>query len=354
MTSKSERTSPQGAEPEAEASLPKRAHLESPEQDDAKSALRAAVDAGVRGGKLLDDEDAAQLCLISDTMLEASRLAIIAQGYPEPEVREIEEYVGMTHKILVFGTKEGDYLADAARDCATRGQEVVYNPFGLIGVNSCEAQFSSIHQWIEVSNEMIVSGRLDSVWVHERSHAIVDWLRSCGIDHPQHGKLEWEPPPKLRNLPYAGNCHFDELLGHKEEVVDRILRLNLGNDTINVEPLKSLRRASYDGLSVAVVLSHGVVNGLSVVLDQLVEIAKDPNNEVATTQLSGRGETLAIRNRRTFQDSLLMWESKEIPQGPGITPKSNSSLMVKLRAGPPKLNIDFELADRKWLEKRVL
>jgi hypothetical protein len=230
-------------------------------------------------------------------------------------------------------------LGEFARDCAGRGQTLVYQPLKLLEDRSILALFDKLEGWLSVSHTMLVSGQLDDTWIHERTHAVIDHLLDSGVDHVLHGVFVSKDKSPLHSLLYGDICSFDEILACKEELKHVISRCDLSRGFPNRELLTKVDNTAYAGAIVSRILCEGVAQRAAACLDDLNSLKKAPNAYLKTVAMDGSAPRLELGIlKHGFLNTrrLDLWDAQ-------------SSLLVKIADDKMAGMMEFELADAKWL-----
>lgn len=309
-----------------------------PNQD--TQVFLAAIQRASAAAELITE--ASELLPLNDALVNAAREWIVSQGYSAPEIRENESMPGEPYKILVFGSGKNDYLNEAARDCAKRGQELVYHPLALLEDDLVFAIYDKLRHLLAVSHEILITGKLNEHWVHERTHGIFDSLMVAGIDHSLHGSFCAGSKSPLIKLPYGESCGFDELMAHKDELVHLVLQLNPKSDTLDKELLKKIGHTAYAGALIARILREGVIERVPECLDNLSALKEAPDAYLRTRSQTGTETRLEIGSLsfgclKTYRIDL--WDARD-------------GLMVKIADEKMHGKLRFDLADPKWLQLR--
>ena len=309
-----------------------------PNQD--TQVFLAAIQRASAAAELITE--ASEFLPLNDALVNAASEWIVSQGYKAPKIRESESMPGEPYKILVFGRGKNDYLNEAARDCAKRGQELVYHPLALLEDDLVFAIYDKLRHLLAVSHEILITGKLNEHWVHERTHGIFDSLMVAGIDHSLHGSFCAGSKSPLIKLPYGESCGFDELMAHKDELVHLVLQLNPKSDTLDKELLKKIGHTAYAGELIAKILREGVTERVLECLDNLSSLKEAPNTYLRTRSHTGTETRLEIGSLlfgclKTCRIDL--WDTSDW-------------LMVKIADENMDGKLCFDLADPKWLQLR--
>lgn len=303
-------------------------------------ALRTLIEKTSADALQLDDE--LEIGQHNDTLVNAASEWIVSQGYAAPEIIDVEFLGGLYHKVLALGTETNDYLSELARDCALRGQKLVYYPFKLMESDSTVASYDSIHHFHCLSHDNLITGRQDESWVHERSHGIMDSLLVAGVDHVLHGIFAANENSPNYKLLYGDLCSFDEVLAHKEELSYLFSELVKNEEGLDLEILENIAKCSLNGVFVTKVLFDGVVKRVRDCLENLNALKDSPIAILKTTTIDGTKSRLEIGTKENGPFLKGYIDLKDV----------KDFLVVKLYDHGKNGDISFHLADPKWRQIR--